>query len=917
MSALRTTGTGSASDAMGTKGASSTESAWYQKTAQEALAELAVDPSTGLSEQEALRRLAQHGRNEYARQKKDSIPRLVLHQFKDLANVILLLAGVLSLALAIREGHGYLEPTVIFAIIAMNIALAVSQERSAEKSLEALQRLNDPTCLVLRDGIQREIETSLAVPGDILILKTGDHIAADGRLIESSSLFADESSLTGESEPSEKDADSCLTDEAALGDQSNMVFAGCLITGGNARAVIIGTGMHTQMGKIAGYLNDSQKIQTPLQRRLNRVSRTITMVALASAALLLVAGIQQGEDFWVMMLAAVALAVAAVPETLQLIVTLSLTHSVKKMVEKQALVRKLPAVETLGNTSVICSDKTGTLTLNRMSIQRLWMPGNEPFDASDALSGRQLIFLEHLALASNATVEQDSDGERIIGDATESAIIRLLSANGVDLSALRSSWPRIAEIPFSSERKMMSTIHACPDGGYLILTKGAFDRLPFSPASDATRRERVEIHDRFAQDALRMLALGSARFERLPNDGEYQSLETGLTFEGIIGLIDPPREEAAQAIQIARCAGVRTVMITGDHAATARAIARRLGLISEGERVVTGCELSALSNEELISSVRDISVYARVSPEDKLRIVEAWQVHNEVVAMTGDGVNDAPALKAADVGIAMGITGTEVAKSASDIVLTDDNFATIVKAIREGRTVFENIRKTLYFLLVCNMSEIVILLFASLAGWGIALTPVMLLLINVLGDGIPGLSLARETSDDRIMKRDPIARNESFFSGGLLKSIAQQALAFSVVGLAAYYVGMFVVLPGGTEPSPQLGQTLAFLVIAFTSIIHIFTVRTRKSVFKHPIKDNMPLFYSAMAMIALFALMALIPPFGAIFGVLAIGVTDWALVVVLSILPLLAAELFKLWDNRNEAREFKSRLVKRQCDLDI
>ena len=935
MSVLSTTNTEGTSDAMGTEGASDTESTWYQKTAQAALAELAVDPSTGLSEQEALRRLSQYRRNEYTQRKKDSIPRLVLHQFRDLANVILLLAGVLSLALAIREGHGYLEPAVIFAIIIMNIALAVSQERSAEKSLEALQRLNDPTCLVLRDGSQREIDTSLVVPGDILILKTGNHIAADGRLIESSSLFADESSLTGESEPSEKDADSRLTDEAALGDQSNMVFAGCLITGGNARAVIVGTGMKTQMGKIAGYLNEGQKIQTPLQRRLNRVSRTITLVAIVSAIVLLVAGIRQGEDFWVMMLAAVALAVAAVPETLQLIVTLSLTHSVKKMVEKRALVRKLPAVETLGNTSVICSDKTGTLTQNRMSIQRLWMPGDEPFDASETLSGRQLAFLEQLALASNATVEQDATGGedssgagslggmgsagraggvRIIGDATESAIIRLLTANNVDVSALRSRWPRIAEIPFSSDRKMMSSIHVCPDGGYLILTKGAFDRIPFTPASDAIRRERAEIHDRFAHDALRMLALGSARFERLPSDEEYQSLEADLAFEGLIGLIDPPREEAAQAIQTARCAGVRTVMITGDHAATAAAIARKLGLISEGGRVVTGHELSAMGDEELIASVRDISVYARVSPEDKIRIVEAWQEHNEVVAMTGDGVNDAPALKAADVGIAMGITGTEVAKSASDIVLTDDNFATIVKAVREGRTVFDNIRKTLYFLLVCNLSEIIILLFASLAGWGIALTPVMLLLINVLGDGIPGLSLARETSDDRIMKRDPIARNESFFSGGLFRSITQQALAFSVVGLAAYYIGLFVELPGGTAPSQQLGQTLAFLVIAFTSIIHIFTVRTRKSVFRHPIKDNMTLFYSALAMIALFALMALIPPFGAIFGVIPIGPVDWTLVVVLSILPLLAAELFKLWDNRHEAREYRDRLVKHQCD---
>ena len=882
----------------------------YEYSAQEVLEEFSVDPDVGLSEHEAQQRLERFGRNEYAQQKKDSIPKLVAHQFKDLANVILLLAGFLSLALAIREGHGYLEPIVIFAIIIMNIALAVSQERSAEKSLEALQKLNDPTCFVLRDDTQIEIETALVVPGDILLLKTGDHIAADARLIDSTGLFADESSLTGESEPSEKDATMLAEPDAALGDQANMVFAGCLITAGNARAVVVGTGMYTEMGRIAGYLNNAQKIQTPLQKRLNRVSRTITMIALASAAVLLIAGLQQGEDFWVMMLAAVALAVAAVPETLQLIVTLSLTHSVQKMVVQHALVRKLPAVETLGNTSVICSDKTGTLTQNRMSIQKLWVYGYEPFDASDSLDKNQLAFLELLALASNATIEQGADGQRIIGDATESAIIRLLQSNGIDVSTLRERWPRIAEVPFSSDRKMMSSIHAHPNGGYLVLTKGAFDRIPFRPVSSEMQQERVDTHDSFAHDALRLLALGSATVETLPQNEDYSSLEKDLNFEGLIGLIDPPREEAATAIDVARLAGIRTVMITGDHAATATAIAQKLKLINEGECVVTGRELSHMSDDELVANVRDFSVYARVSPEDKIRIVEAWQEHDEVVAMTGDGVNDAPALKAADVGIAMGQAGTEVAKSASDIVLTDDNFATIVNAIREGRTVFANIRKTLDFLLVCNLSEIIILLFASLAGWGIALTPVMLLLINILGDGIPGLSLARETGEEYLMKRDPIARNESFFGGGLFKVIFHQAVAFSVVGITAYYIGCNVDLPGGAVPSQMIGQTLAFLVIGFTSIIHIFSVRSKRSVFRHPVRSNITLFYSALAMIVLFALMALIPPFGAIFGIVPISPLAWLLVFVLSILPLLVSEIYKLWDNRNEHEMYKNRIVK-------
>lgn len=905
--------------------------AWHNLSAHDALEQLNVDPTTGLSSEDVQERLDRYGTNEYTQVERDSIVKMVLYQFKDLANVILLLAGILSLALAIREGHGYLEPIVIFGIIAMNIALAVSQERSAEKALEALQSLSNPTSYVLRDGSRIEIATSQAVPGDILLLSAGDYVAADARLIKGTGLFVDESSLTGESEPAEKN-DSCIAvdEQAPLGDQCSMVFAGCLVTAGNATAVVTSTGMNTQMGKIAGYLNNAQKIQTPLQKRLNKVSRMITVVAVISAVVLVIVGLRQGEELWAMMLAAVALAVAAVPETLQLIITLSLTQSVRQMVEQHALVRKLPAVETLGNTSIICSDKTGTLTQNNMTIQKLWMPGRDAFTPQDQFDEDQRRFLEMLALASNATIEfngneadngtsdqdENADGRpyTIIGDATESAIMRVLIAQGIDLASLRATWPRVGEVPFSSDRKMMTSIHRNPEGGYLVITKGAFDRLPLFAHDEDEAAKRTDMHDSLAAEALRLIALGSTQVDALPPGEDYESLESNLCFEGLIGLIDPPREEAAEAIQVAKRAGIRTIMITGDHAATAAAIARKLGLIEEDSPVITGRDLAAMSDEALVENISNYSVYARVSPEDKIRIVEAWQEHDEVVAMTGDGVNDAPALKAADVGIAMGQSGTEVAKSASDIVLTDDNFATIVAAVREGRNVFGNIRKTLYFLLVCNLSEIVIILFAQLAGWGIALTPVMLLLINVLGDGIPGLGLAREQGDDRLMKRKPIARDESFFSGGLLKVIVQQAIAFSIVGLVAYYLGSFVEIPGGMEPSKEVGQTMAFLVIAFTSVVHVFTVRTRKSVFRHTIRDNMGLFYSAMAMLVLFALMALIPPFGAIFGVLPINLSDWLVVLVLTVIPTLVAEVFKLWDNRCEIKAYRRRIIKHDLD---
>ena len=880
---------------------------WYEMSAEKALKDLSTNDQTGLSENEAAKRLASGGKNAFATAKKDGIFKMVLHQFKDIANIILMLAGVLSLALAIREGHGYIEPIVIFAIIIMNLALAVSQERSAEKALEALQNLNSPTCMVLRGGVRLELDTADVVKGDILLLKTGDLVAADARLITTVNFKVDESALTGESEAAEKDSSVLLESGAPIGDQTNMVFSGCLVTAGNATAVITATGMDTQMGKIAGYLNNTQKIQTPLQRRLNKVSRMVSFIAVSAAAALLALGIRQGEDFWVMMLAAVSLAVAAVPETLQLIVTLALTQGVKQMVTQNALIRKLAAVETLGNTSVICSDKTGTLTQNRMTIQKLWLPGGEVFDAESSFDGNQTQFMNHLALASNATIERDDDGSiRILGDATESAILRLFMSKDGDRSELLAKFPRVGEVPFSSARKMMTTVHKKPDGGYLVLTKGAFDRLPYCSANAGGLAERRRVHDEFAADALRLIALASREISDLPADGKLEALETDLNFEGLIGLIDPPRPEAAEAIAIARRAGIRTVMITGDHAATAKAIATRIGLLSEGKKVITGRELSEISDDKLIETVQDYSVYARVSPEDKIRIVEAWQENGEVVAMTGDGVNDAPALKAADVGVAMGIAGTEVAKSASDMLLTDDNFATIVGAVSQGRNVFANIRKTLYFLLVCNLSEIVIMLGAYLLGWGMPLTPVMLLLINVLGDGIPGLRLAYEHSGPAIMKRMPVGREESFLGNGLLRVILQQTVAFSLVGLAAYYAGAF----GSAAASSHIaGQTMSFLVVAFTSIVHIFTVRSRASVFKTPISHNMPLVYSILAMLALFSLMVLLPPLQFVFGLTSITGAQWAIVAALTVVPTIIAEAFKLLHDIIEKRRHRRRLV--------
>lgn len=734
---------------------------------------------------------------------------------------------------------------------------------------------------------------------------------ADARLLTATNLTVDESSLTGESEPAEKDAASRPEQDAVIGDRTNMVFSGCLVTGGNAAAVVTQTGMRTQMGKIAGYLNNSQKLQTPLQKRLNRLSRIISLIAVVSAVVLLMDGLWNGEEFWTMMLAAVSLAVAAVPETLQLIVTLTLTHGVKKMVSQHALIRKLPAVETLGNTSVICSDKTGTLTQNRMAIQRIWAAKGDAISSDAEFDDAQRLLLQRFAMASNATIRIDADGvEHAVGDATELAIVRLAMSKGEEPKALSESMPRVAEIPFSSARKMMTSVHRLPDGTYLVLTKGAFDRLPFVAVDVEEQAGRQAVHDGFAQDALRVLALGSRIVRQLPPADALEGLEADLRFEGLIGLIDPPRPEAMAAIERAHKAGIRTVMITGDHVATAAAIARQIGLLKEGEKVVTGKELAAMSDEDLIESVSDYSVYARVSPEDKIRIVEAWQENGAVVSMTGDGVNDAPALKAADVGVAMGITGTEVSKSAADMVLTDDNFSTIVTAVKEGRNVFSNIRKTIFFLLTCNLSEIVIMLGGQMMGWGLVLTPVMLLLINVFGDGVPGLRLSQEESDPRIMTRKPIGREESFLGGGLLGVIIQQTIAFSVVGWIAYYIGAFVDLSSGFVPSHIMGQTMTFVVVSYTSILHIFTVRSRKSIFRRTIMDNLPLLWSALAMIVVFTLMVVIPPVGAIFGLVPISLKHWAIASGLIVIPTIVAEIGKLWANRHDAASYRRRLVK-------
>jgi len=877
---------------------------WYNLDKDAVLKEQKSDARNGLTASEVQVRQAKFGFNKFAEKKKEGLFVQIMRHLKDVAVIILLIAAILSFILELRElfaGHSvsFIEPIVIISIVIMNVILAVTQERGAEKALDALAVLNSPSCFVIRDGSKQEIDTTLVVPGDIIVLKTGDLVPADARILDCESFAVDEASLTGESEPSEKSPDTLAKENAPLGDRLNMVFSGCLVVSGYATAVVIAIGMDTQIGKIAGYLNYTKKNKTPLQLRLDKLGKLISTIAIIAAFTIFMIGMIQGQEVWHLIMLAVTLSVAAVPETLSLIVTLMLTHGVKKMVRKNALIRKLQAVETLGSTSVICSDKTGTLTQNKMTIKRLWTYGGSPVSDTEAGSQGHIDFIKRFLLASNVTIEKTDKGEsRIIGDPTESAIMRLSIDKEIKREDLNAEYEKVAEIPFSSARKMMTTILRKPNGKFLVLTKGAFDKIPYAKKDDLHYvKELNDIHDSFAQDALRVITLASKEVDVLPAKDELESLERDLNFEGFIGLIDPPRPEAAAAIKRAKKAGVRTIMITGDHAVTAAAIARELGIIAAKEGIITGEELGKLSDEELNESIEFYSVYARVSPSDKIRIVQAWQQKGAVVSMTGDGVNDAPALKAADVGVAMGINGTEVAKSASDMVLTDDNFSTIVEAVSEGRKVFANIKKLVYFLIVCNISEIVVMIFGQVSGWGVPVTPIMLLIVNVIADGIPGMALAKEQSDTRIMARKPIDREESFFAGGLMEVIIQQTVMCSIVVLAAFYIGKFVVIPGAHEPSHLLGQTMAFLVLGWTSVLHIFVVRSRISIFKRSLKDNPQLVISAICMFLMLAGLAAIPPIASTLKLVAMEAYHWLICIGISLLPLMVAEYGKFWDN--------------------
>ena len=859
----------------------------YSQKANELLSELNTDKQNGLSSAEVLVRKGKYGANKLREKKKKTTMQRFLDQFKDAMILILIAAAIISfVVVCVEQNWGELfEPALIVLIVILNAVMGVYQEGKAEKALDALKNMSAPHARVIRDGEEKIIDASELVPGDIIRLEAGDFVPADARLLHSAGLKSEESALTGESVPSEKDYLAEVKDGAPLGDRHNMVYSGCSITYGTATAVVTATGMDTEMGKIANLLDNEEEGQTPLQQKLAQLGKYLGIVALAACGIIFVVGLVNGIPVLEIFMTAVSLAVSAIPEGLPAIVTIVLSIGVQRMVKKNALIRKLPAVETLGGASVICSDKTGTLTQNRMTLTKAYVEGYlDPENISNNNTEGIKKLLMYGTLCCDGSVVFHGTEEQHIGDPTETAIVLAAHKNGMPKDDLNKKYPRLAEIPFDSDRKLMTTVNKI-DGKNVVIVKGAFDMMaPRCVAGDLETARKVT--DAMSENALRVLAVAYKEIDTVPENPTSEELENGLTFMGLVGMIDPPRPEAKEAVAVCRRAGIKPVMITGDHVVTASAIAKELGILLEGDRAITGAELDAMTDSELDAQVENISVYARVSPENKIRIVKAWQRKGQVVSMTGDGVNDAPALKAADIGCAMGITGTDVAKGAADMTLTDDNFATIVDAVREGRGIYANIKKVVGFLLGTNIGEVITVFMAMLLWHKTPLLSMQLLWINLVTDSLPAIALGMEAVESDVMDRKPKPKNEGIFAHGLGVRVVLQGIMFAVLTLIGFKVAENVT---GTLEG---GQTLAFMVLALSQVVQAFNMRSEHSLFKIGPFKNHKLNWAALASTLLVALV-LFTPVKSAFGLVTLPWELYLLGVGLILVPLLAMELSK------------------------
>ena len=880
---------------------------WYSSSLDNVAQELKTDLEKGLSENEAAIRLQEYGTNKLNEKKPRSFFHRFLDQMKDAMVIILILAAIVSLGLSIYNfiqgtEADWIEPIVIVLIVIVNGLLGVIQESKAEAALEALKNMSSPSARVLRDGEIRVISSTALVPGDVLDMEAGDLVPADCRLISSSSFKCDESALTGESIPVEKDASADIADIAPLGDRLNMAYSGCAVSYGHARALVVETGMHTEMGKIASMLENEEETATPLQNRLAHLGKTLGFLALGICVIIFIVGLIYRLPVLDMFMTAISLAVAAIPEGLPAIVTIVLAIGVQRMVAKNAIIRRLPAVETLGSASVICSDKTGTLTQNRMTLTRLFCGGHVIDDLDSPLSEGALALIRLATLCTDGTVQVKDGKEVHIGDPTETAIVACALHQGLDKADLMIQHPRLGEIPFDSDRKLMTTIHLI-EGQNIVIVKGAPDVL-FERCVSGPIEAAAAANEEMGRQALRVLAVAYKTIDEVPVECRSEELEQGLTFAGLVGMIDPPRPEAIEAIRECDAAGILTIMITGDHVVTASAIARQLGILHDDGEAITGAQLAAMSDEELFQNIRRYRVYARVTPSDKIRIVKAWQQAGEIVSMTGDGVNDAPALKAADIGCAMGITGTDVAKGAADMTLTDDNFATIVTAVREGRGIYDNIRKSVQFLLSCNLGEILTVFLAMLLWRESPLMPVQLLWINLVTDSLPALALGMEPVEKDVMRRKPRAKTESLFAHGMGIRAGFQGMLIGLLALIAYAIGSRFLHPAGdgfwgclfatpTHSNIVLGETMAFAVLALSQLVHAFNVRSYHSLFRVGFHTNLYMVGAFLASLILMLVVLFVPVLQNVFDVTQMSVSAWGIVIGLALVPLVVVEIAK------------------------
>ena len=888
---------------------------WYNKSIEETEKELETNIKSGLTQNQVQEKQTKYGFNELTAKKKKSLIVKFLEQFKDFMIIVLIIAAIVSGVIGVAEGEGITDTIIILIVVIVNAIIGVAQENKAEKSLEALQKLSSHASKVIRDGKLIVIPSRELVPGDIVVLDTGDYVPADLRIIEAVNLKSQESALTGESVPVEKMAAKITSDEVGIGDRTNMLFSSSLITYGRGKGIVVETGMDTEVGKIAQIINSTEEGTTPLQEKLNKLGKTLGIVALAICAIIFIVGMLYGKEPIHMFMTAVSLAVAAIPEGLAAVSTIVLAIGVQRMVKKNAIVKKLPAVETLGSASVICSDKTGTLTQNKMTVEKIFYNDYLISMRDNIAIDSELEKLIYISMLCNDT-KVGADNE-LTGDPTETALIDMGMKLNIDVHKIFDV-DRLAELPFDSDRKLMSTVHEV-NGKYVVYTKGAIDELlkrcdnyiVNGKIKEDLEDYKVQIsktNEELAKNALRVLGFAYKELDKVPTNDEMQTIENHLTFVGMVGMIDPPREEAKLAVEKCKSAGIKTVMITGDHKITATAIAKQLGILEDESEAITGAELEKMSDEELIKNVRHYSVYARVAPEHKVRIVRAWQANGEVVAMTGDGVNDAPALKNADIGCAMGIVGTDVAKEAADVILTDDNFATVVSAVEEGRRIYGNILKAIQFLLSSNVGEIIVLFTAImitplLAKWfeitDISalepLLPIQILWINLVTDSLPALALAVDPAEKDIMNKKP-KKEKGIFTKGMSFRVIYQGVMIGFITLAAFIIGLAT--PSATTDAEkiQIGQTMAFCVLALSELVHVFNIRdNKKSIFKGGLFSNSKLILATIASAGLMFIVLLVPALRNIFSIAMLPKENILETILLVLSPIAIVEIFKLF----------------------